>query len=107
VPESRVPAFVGSVGAPHQRLTFAHAELRTHRKVLLVSLLSLGTVRLSHATDSVLWQFNTDQDFVNGVAAKGGSLNGSGPAGFGRDAVCGSGADLGNGIRGNVLLVVK
>jgi polyvinyl alcohol dehydrogenase (cytochrome) len=55
----------------------------------------------------MLWHFDTSQDFstVNGVAAKGGSLNGSGPIVSGRMLYVPSGyADLGNGIRGNVLL---
>jgi polyvinyl alcohol dehydrogenase (cytochrome) len=55
----------------------------------------------------MLWQFDTNKDFstVNGVAAKGGSLNGSGPVVSGGMLYVPSGyADLGGGIRGNVLL---
>jgi polyvinyl alcohol dehydrogenase (cytochrome) len=61
----------------------------------------------STADGRMLWQFNTNQDFatVNGVAAKGGSLNGSGPVVSDGILYVPSGyADLGNGIRGNVLL---
>jgi polyvinyl alcohol dehydrogenase (cytochrome) len=61
----------------------------------------------STANGHMLWQFDTNKDFatVNGVAAKGGSLNGSGPAVSGGMLFIPSGyADLGGGIRGNVLL---
>ncbi len=61
----------------------------------------------STADGHMLWQFDTNKDFptVNGVAAKGGSLNGSGPVVSGGMLFVPSGyADLGGGIRGNVLL---
>jgi len=67
-----------------------------------------GTMYAYSTTDGhMLWQFDTNQDFptVNGVAAKGGSLNGSGPVVSGGMLYVPSGyADLGGGIRGNVLL---
>jgi polyvinyl alcohol dehydrogenase (cytochrome) len=56
----------------------------------------------------MLWQFDTNKDFltVNGVAAKGGSLNGAtGPViSRGMLYVTSGYADLGGGMRGNVLL---
>ena len=55
----------------------------------------------------MLWQYDTNKEFatVNGVTAKGGSLNGSGPVVAGGLLYVPSGyADLGNGSRGNVLL---
>jgi polyvinyl alcohol dehydrogenase (cytochrome) len=55
----------------------------------------------------MLWQFDTNQEFstVNGAAARGGSLNGSGPIVSGGMLYVPSGyADLGGGSRGNVLL---
>jgi polyvinyl alcohol dehydrogenase (cytochrome) len=66
-------------------------------------------VMYAYSTTSgrLLWQFDTNKDFstVNGVAAKGGSLNGSGPIVSGGMLFVPSGyADLGGGIRGNVLL---
>jgi polyvinyl alcohol dehydrogenase (cytochrome) len=63
----------------------------------------------AYATDTgqSLWQFNTAQSFttVNGVAAKGGNINGAGPVIAERMLFVTSGyTDLGNGVRGNVLL---
>ncbi len=61
----------------------------------------------STADGHLLWQFDTNKEFptINGVAAKGGALNGSGPVVSGGMLYVPSGyADLGGGIRGNVLL---
>jgi polyvinyl alcohol dehydrogenase (cytochrome) len=58
----------------------------------------------------LLWQFDTAKEFptVNGVPAKGGSLNGSGPVVSGGMLYVPSGyADLGGGMRGNVLLAFE
>jgi polyvinyl alcohol dehydrogenase (cytochrome) len=67
-----------------------------------------GTMYAYSTVDGhALWQFDTAKEFatVNGVAAKGGSLNGSGPIVSGGMLYIPSGyADLGGGIRGNVLL---
>jgi polyvinyl alcohol dehydrogenase (cytochrome) len=67
-----------------------------------------GTMYAYSTTDGhMLWRFDTNKDFstVNGVAARGGSLNGSGPVVSGGMLYVPSGyADLGGGIRGNVLL---
>lgn len=55
----------------------------------------------------MLWQFDTNKEFpaVNGVAARGGSLNGAGPiVSAGMLYVPSGYADLGGGTRGNVLL---
>jgi polyvinyl alcohol dehydrogenase (cytochrome) len=55
----------------------------------------------------VLWDYNTARDFqtVNGVKAKGGSLNGPGPVVAGGMLFMNSGyAYLGFGAPGNVLL---
>jgi polyvinyl alcohol dehydrogenase (cytochrome) len=55
----------------------------------------------------VLWEFNTARDFptVNGVTAKGGSINGPGPVVAGGMLFSNSGyAYLGGGRPGNVLL---
>ena len=61
----------------------------------------------STADGKVLWEFNTARPFttVNGVAAKGGSLNGPGPVVAGGLLIMNSGyAYLGYGAAGNVLL---
>jgi polyvinyl alcohol dehydrogenase (cytochrome) len=67
-----------------------------------------GTMYAYSTTDGhMLWQFDTNKDFptVNGVVAKGGSLNGAGPVVSAGMLYVPSGyADLGGGIRGNVLL---
>ncbi|MFN8062493.1 MAG: PQQ-binding-like beta-propeller repeat protein [Vicinamibacterales bacterium] len=54
-----------------------------------------------------LWQFDTAKEFqtVNGVAAKGGTINAAGPVVAGGMVYVPSGyTELGNGVRGNVLL---
>jgi polyvinyl alcohol dehydrogenase (cytochrome) len=63
----------------------------------------------AHATadGKVLWEMNTAQDYqtVNGVAAKGGAINGPGPVVAGGMLFTNSGyAYLGMGLPGNVLL---
>jgi polyvinyl alcohol dehydrogenase (cytochrome) len=67
-----------------------------------------GVMRAYAASDGhVLWEFNTARPFttVNGVAAKGGSLNGPGPTVAGGMMFMNSGyAYLGFGSAGNVLL---
>ena len=69
---------------------------------------SSGTIyAFSTADGKTLWQFDTAREFetVNGVAAKGGNMNGSGPVVAGGMLFVPSGyADLGGGVRGNVLL---
>jgi len=55
----------------------------------------------------VLWEYNTahEYDTVNGVAGKGGSINGPGPVIAGDMLFTNSGyAYLGTGAPGNVLL---
>jgi polyvinyl alcohol dehydrogenase (cytochrome) len=59
------------------------------------------------ADGKALWQFNTAREFdtVNGVTAQGGNINAAGPVVAGGMLFVTSGyADLGGGIRGNVLL---
>ena len=53
-----------------------------------------------------LWEFNTAREFktVNGVAAKGGSMQGPGPTVAGGMLFVGSGYIFGAGTPGNVLL---
>ena len=67
-----------------------------------------GVMRAYAASDGrVLWEFNTARPFttVNGVTAKGGSLNGPGPVVAGGMMFMNSGyAYLGFGSAGNVLL---
>jgi polyvinyl alcohol dehydrogenase (cytochrome) len=61
----------------------------------------------STSDGKALWQFNTAREFdtVNGVAAKGGNINGAGPVVAGGMVFITSGySELGNGARGNVLL---
>ena len=61
----------------------------------------------SAADGQVLWEFNTAREFetVNGVAGKGGSLNGPGPVIAEGMLFTNSGyAYLGQGLAGNVLL---
>ena len=62
---------------------------------------------LSTADGHTLWEFNTAQEFktVNGVSAKGGSLDAPGPIVVGGIIYVGSGyAGVNNGMPGNVLL---
>ena len=65
-------------------------------------------LRAHSTTDGhVLWEFNTARPFdtVNGVAAKGGSLNGPGPVVADGMVFMNSGYNyLGYGAAGNVLL---
>jgi polyvinyl alcohol dehydrogenase (cytochrome) len=69
---------------------------------------STGTVYAYSTTDGkAVWQFDTKRAFdtVNGVEAKGGNINGAGPAVAGGMLFVPSGySDLGGGNRGNVLL---
>jgi polyvinyl alcohol dehydrogenase (cytochrome) len=61
----------------------------------------------STSDGKALWQFNTAREFetVNGVAARGGNINGAGPVVAGGMVFMTSGySELGNGARGNVLL---
>ena len=61
----------------------------------------------STADGRALWQYETARAFdtVNGVAAKGGTINAAGPVVAGGMLFVPSGySELGNGIRGNVLL---
>ena len=67
-----------------------------------------GMMRAYSTNDGkVLWEYNTAHEFttVNGIAAKGGSLNGPGPVIVGGMLFMNSGyAYLGYGVAGNVLL---
>jgi len=66
-----------------------------------------GHLRAYSAKDGrILWDYDTARDFdtVNGVPAKGGSLDGPGPAIAGGILVVNSGYAYFNGIPGNVLL---
>ena len=67
-----------------------------------------GMMRAYSTVDGkVLWEYNTahDYDTVNGVAGKGGSINGPGPVVAGNMLYTNSGyAYLGTGMPGNVLL---
>jgi polyvinyl alcohol dehydrogenase (cytochrome) len=66
-----------------------------------------GHLRAYAAADGkLLWDFDTLRDFdtVNGVQAKGGSLNGSGPTIFGGMLFVNSGYGALGGMPGNVLL---
>jgi polyvinyl alcohol dehydrogenase (cytochrome) len=69
---------------------------------------SAGTVYAYGTSDGkVLWQFDTAREFesVNGVRAKGGTINAAGPVVAGGLLFVPSGySELGNGVRGNVLL---
>ena len=61
----------------------------------------------STADGKALWQFDTAREFetVNGVEAKGGNINGAGPVVANGMVFVPSGySELGNGVRGNVLL---
>jgi polyvinyl alcohol dehydrogenase (cytochrome) len=66
-----------------------------------------GHLRAYDAKDGkILWDYDTARDFetVNGVPAKGGALDGPGPAIAGGLVVVNSGYGFFNGISGNVLL---
>jgi len=66
-----------------------------------------GHLRAYAAKDgAILWDYDTARDFetVNGVPAKGGALDGPGPAIAGGLLVINSGYGFFNGISGNVLL---
>jgi polyvinyl alcohol dehydrogenase (cytochrome) len=69
---------------------------------------STGTLYAYSATDGkALWQFDTAREFdtVNRVPAKGGTINAAGPVVAGGMVFMPSGySELGNGVRGNVLL---
>jgi polyvinyl alcohol dehydrogenase (cytochrome) len=54
----------------------------------------------------IMWEFNTAQEFktVNGVAGKGGSINGPGPTIAGGMVFTNSGYGMFGGVAGNVLL---
>jgi polyvinyl alcohol dehydrogenase (cytochrome) len=69
---------------------------------------SAGTMYAYGTSDGkVLWQFDTAREFeaVNGVPAKGGTINAAGPVVAGGLLFVPSGySELGNGVRGNVLL---
>jgi polyvinyl alcohol dehydrogenase (cytochrome) len=61
----------------------------------------------STADGNAIWQFDTAREFPtgNGVAARGGSINAAGPIVAGGMLFVPSGySELGNGVRGNVLL---
>jgi polyvinyl alcohol dehydrogenase (cytochrome) len=66
-----------------------------------------GYLRAYSTSDGkVIWEFNTAQEFktVNGVAAKGGSINGPGPTIAGGMVFTNSGYGQFGGVVGNVLL---
>jgi polyvinyl alcohol dehydrogenase (cytochrome) len=66
-----------------------------------------GYLRAYSTTDGkIIWEFNTGQEFktVNGVAAKGGSINGPGPTIGGGMLFTNSGYGAFGGVAGNVLL---
>lgn len=69
---------------------------------------STGTIYAYSTVDGkAVWQFDTARPFdtVNGVEAKGGNINGAGPAvAEGMLFVPSGYSDLGGGVRGNVLL---
>ena len=70
-----------------------------------------GTVYAYGTGDGkALWQFDTAREFqtVNGVAAQGGTINAAGPVVAGGMLLVPSGySELGNGVRGNVLLAFR
>ena len=66
-----------------------------------------GHIRAYSATDgSILWDFDTvrEYDTVNGVAGRGGSLDGPGPVVAGGMMYINSGYPTNGGMPGNVLL---
>jgi polyvinyl alcohol dehydrogenase (cytochrome) len=68
-----------------------------------------GYLRAYSAKDgSIIWEFNTAREFetVNGVAAKGGSINGPGPTIAGGMVFTNSGYGQFGGMPGNVLLAL-
>ena len=69
---------------------------------------STGTLHAYSTHDGkAMWQFETAREFdtVNGVPAKGGTINAAGPVVAGGMVFITSGySELGNGVRGNVLL---
>ena len=69
---------------------------------------SAGTLYAYSTMDGkAVWQFDTAHEFatVNGVPAKGGTINAAGPVVAGGMVFMTSGySELGNGVRGNVLL---
>jgi polyvinyl alcohol dehydrogenase (cytochrome) len=69
-----------------------------------------GRLRAYHTeTGKALWEVDTlrDYDTVNGVRAKGGSLNGSGPTVYGGMVYVNSGYGALGGMPGNVLLAFE
>ncbi len=69
-----------------------------------------GHIRAYSAADgTVLWDFNTLGEYVtaNGVAARGGALNGNGPVVAGGMVFVNSGYNHFNSITGNVLLAFR
>ena len=70
-----------------------------------------GTMRAYSVADGhVLWEYNTVREYqtVNGVPAKGGSINGPGPTVAGGTLFVNSGyAYIGGGVAGNVLLAFR
>jgi polyvinyl alcohol dehydrogenase (cytochrome) len=67
-----------------------------------------GHLRAYSTTDgAILWDFNTAKEYttVNGVPAKGGSIDAAGPAIADGLVVTNSGYSLWRGLPGNVLLV--
>ena len=69
---------------------------------------STGTLHAYSTTEGkAMWQYETAREFdtVNGVPAKGGTINAAGPVVAGGMVFITSGySELGNGVRGNVLL---
>jgi polyvinyl alcohol dehydrogenase (cytochrome) len=66
-----------------------------------------GYIRGYSTTDGkVIWEFNTAREFptVNGVPARGGSINGPGPTIAGGLLFTNSGYGMFGGMGGNVLL---
>jgi polyvinyl alcohol dehydrogenase (cytochrome) len=66
-----------------------------------------GAIRAHSTKDgAVIWEFNTNREFqtVNGIAAKGGSIQGPGPALAGGMMFVNSGYGAFGGRPGNVLL---
>jgi len=117
------------LGGPKQRATLAILLLNANRVVSVDRLAddlyggaapvtvipgvvfvgsSAGTVyAYSTADGKALWQFDTAREFetVNGVPAKGGNMSSAGPVVADGMVFVPSGySDLGNGVRGNVLL---
>jgi polyvinyl alcohol dehydrogenase (cytochrome) len=69
---------------------------------------STGTIYAFSTSDGhAIWNFDTAREFetVNGAEARGGNINAAGPVVAGGMVFVSSGySDLGNGVRGNVLL---